>query len=118
MANILLINGPNLNLLGTREPDVYGEMNLDTIEDNLMELAKQHTHSLDCFQSNAEHEIVNKIQTCQNPGIASQCHVQSQINKKLTLETVLQFDGPDHEDVVKMTPKLVPRGSQNPSKIN
>ena len=69
MANILLINGPNLNLLGTREPDVYGEMNLDTIEDNLMELAKQHTHSLDCFQSNAEHEIVNKIQACQNSDI-------------------------------------------------
>jgi|TARA_B100000767_G_C19664181_1_gene492352 3-dehydroquinate dehydratase-2 len=66
MANILLINGPNLNLLGTREPDVYGEMNLDKIESRLTELAEQHTHSLDCFQSNAEHEIVNKIQACQN----------------------------------------------------
>lgn len=66
MANILLINGPNLNLLGTREPDVYGEMNLDKIESRLTELAEQHSHSLDCFQSNAEHEIVNKIQACQN----------------------------------------------------
>ena len=66
MANILLINGPNLNLLGTREPDVYGEMNLDKIESRLTKLAEQHTHSLDCFQSNAEHEIVNKIQACQN----------------------------------------------------
>ena len=64
--NILIINGPNLNLLGTREPDVYGEMNLDKIESRLTELAEQHTHSLDCFQSNAEHEIVNKIQACQN----------------------------------------------------
>ena len=66
MANIFLINGPNLNLLGTREPDIYGEMNLDKIESRLTELAEQHTHSLDCFQSNAEHEIVNKIQACQN----------------------------------------------------
>ena len=66
MANILLINGPNLNLLGTREPDVYGEMNLDKIESRLTKLAEQHTNSLDCFQSNAEHEIVNKIQACQN----------------------------------------------------
>jgi 3-dehydroquinate dehydratase-2 len=41
-------------------------MNLDKIESRLTELAEQHTHSLDCFQSNAEHEIVNKIQACQN----------------------------------------------------
>ncbi|MFM1592768.1 MAG: type II 3-dehydroquinate dehydratase [Woeseiaceae bacterium] len=66
MANILLINGPNLNLLGSREPDLYGEVNLENIEGTLTELAKKHGHSLDCFQSNAEHEIVDKIQAGQN----------------------------------------------------
>ena len=66
MANILLINGPNLNLLGSREPDLYGEVNLENIEGCLTELAKKHGHSLDCFQSNAEHEIVDKIQASQN----------------------------------------------------
>ena len=66
MANILLINGPNLNLLGSREPDLYGEVNLENIEGCLTELAKKHGHSLDCFQSNAEHEIVDKIQAGKN----------------------------------------------------
>ena len=66
MANILLINGPNLNLLGSREPDLYGEVNLENIEGCLTDLAKKHGHSLDCFQSNAEHEIVDKIQASQN----------------------------------------------------
>jgi len=62
MARLLLINGPNLNLLGTREPGVYGETNLQVIEDRMADLASADGHLLTSFQSNAEHEIVDRIQ--------------------------------------------------------
>ncbi len=62
MASLLLINGPNLNLLGSREPGVYGETNLPDVESRLTSLAKELSHELQCFQSNAEHEIVDRIQ--------------------------------------------------------
>ena len=62
MASLLLINGPNLNLLGTREPGVYGENDLAAIETKLESLAKDSGHQLQCFQSNAEHEIVDRVQ--------------------------------------------------------
>ena len=61
---LLVINGPNLNLLGTRENNHYGDINLEKIENNLLDLAKMHECSVDFFQSNAEHELVDKIQTC------------------------------------------------------
>lgn len=60
MAKILVIHGPNLNLLGTREPEVYGKISLDAINKELMHRAKKHK-VITC-QSNAEHEIVEKIQ--------------------------------------------------------
>jgi len=62
MASLLLINGPNLNLLGSREPGVYGETNLPDVESRLTSLAQEQGHELQCFQSNAEHEIVDRIQ--------------------------------------------------------
>ena len=60
--NILLINGPNLNLLGTREPEIYGHKTLSDIEQDLMQSAKNKGTKLECFQSNHEGEIVDKIQ--------------------------------------------------------
>ena len=62
MSKFLLLNGPNLNLLGTREPDVYGATRLDDIEANCIELAEDLGHSRECFQSNAEHELVERVQ--------------------------------------------------------
>jgi len=62
MASLLLINGPNLNLLGSREPGVYGETQLADVENRLMSLASERGHALQCFQSNAEHEIVDRVQ--------------------------------------------------------
>ena len=62
MASVLLINGPNLNLLGTREPGVYGETNLADVEERLASMAADLGHALQCFQSNAEHEIVDRVQ--------------------------------------------------------
>ena len=61
MMNILLINGPNLNLLGTREPEIYGNKTLSEIEQDLTKVAKDKKVTLDCFQSNHEGEIVDKI---------------------------------------------------------
>ena len=61
--NILLINGPNLNLLGTREPDIYGNKSLGDVENDLTKVAKKRNINLECFQSNHEGEIVDKIQT-------------------------------------------------------
>ena len=60
--NILLINGPNLNLLGTREPEIYGNKTLSDIENDLTKVAEKNSINLECFQSNHEGEIVDKIQ--------------------------------------------------------
>jgi len=62
MANILLLNGPNLNLLGTREPGVYGSTTLADIEQKLAATAQQLGHTLTTLQSNAEAELVDHIQ--------------------------------------------------------
>ena len=69
MASILVLNGPNLNLLGTREPEVYGATRLDDIEANCIELAEELGHSLDCFQSNAEHELIDRVQQAASDGV-------------------------------------------------
>jgi 3-dehydroquinate dehydratase-2 len=61
MAKILVVNGPNLNLLGTREPDHYGLTTLADINKKLTSLAKKADHELNSFQSNAEHELVDRI---------------------------------------------------------
>ncbi len=60
--DILLINGPNLNLLGTREPEIYGKKTLSQIEKELIQIAKQNRYKLECYQSNHEGKIVDKIQ--------------------------------------------------------
>ena len=62
MASLLLINGPNLNLLGSREPGVYGATSLADVEARLEELSGELGHEIVAFQSNAEHEIVDRIQ--------------------------------------------------------
>ncbi len=70
MANLLVIHGPNLNLLGTREPEHYGATRLDDINQQLSEQAIQAGHSLQNFQSNAEHEIVDRIHQAQQEKVA------------------------------------------------
>lgn len=62
MARILLLNGPNLNLLGTREPDHYGNNSLETIVADLSLKAGSLGHDLTHVQSNAEHELVETVQ--------------------------------------------------------
>ncbi len=62
MHRILLINGPNLNLLGRREPGWYGDVTLPAIEERLKALATGRGAILESFQSNAEHELVDRVQ--------------------------------------------------------
>jgi 3-dehydroquinate dehydratase-2 len=62
MRRILLINGPNLNLLGHREPGWYGDVSLSAIEERLKAAAQARGATLDSFQSNAEHELVDRVQ--------------------------------------------------------
>lgn len=59
---ILVVNGPNLNLLGTREPEVYGTLTLEKINEELLKYAKELGVDIEFFQSNVEGEIVNAIQ--------------------------------------------------------
>tara|TARA_Y100000758_G_scaffold24860_1_gene16770 strand:- start:870 stop:1310 length:441 start_codon:yes stop_codon:yes gene_type:complete len=61
MANFLLLNGPNLNLLGTREPEVYGETTLEEVVKKLSNISSKSGHELISIQSNAEHELVDQI---------------------------------------------------------
>lgn len=68
MATILVINGPNLNMLGRREPEIYGNETLEDIIGGLLELADEYNVRLFDFQSNAEHEIVERIHEAMDDG--------------------------------------------------
>ena len=66
---ILLLNGPNLNLLGTREPEIYGGDTLASIEARIAQLAADKGASLSAYQSNAEADLVNRIQQAGRDGV-------------------------------------------------
>ena len=59
--NMLLLNGPNLNMLGAREPKHYGSISLTSIEEKIQTLASHHNVKVECFQANSEEKLINKI---------------------------------------------------------
>jgi 3-dehydroquinate dehydratase-2 len=69
MARLLLLNGPNLNLLGTREPGLYGADTLEAIVSRCTILSQELGHDLIALQSNAEHEMVDAVQQAKSQGI-------------------------------------------------
>jgi 3-dehydroquinate dehydratase-2 len=69
MAKLLILNGPNLNLLGTREPDLYGVATLETIRQGCETLGRNLGHEVLFFQSNAEHALIDKIQAAHDEAI-------------------------------------------------
>jgi 3-dehydroquinate dehydratase II len=70
LATILVLNGPNLNLLGSREPHIYGRATLSEIEAELAERAGAAGHRVECLQSNAEHVLVDRVQAARGDGTA------------------------------------------------
>lgn len=62
MAKLLLVNGPNINLLGSREPEIYGKTNMAQINQHLESRAEKAGHMLECFQSNGEQAIIDRLQ--------------------------------------------------------
>jgi 3-dehydroquinate dehydratase-2 len=69
MATILILNGPNLNLLGSREPEIYGTASLDDINRHLATLAQEAGHHLLSLQSNAEYELIDRIHEAPGEGV-------------------------------------------------
>lgn len=70
MAEILVLNGPNLNLLGSREPEHYGTTTLETINQRLARLSEAAGHRVSFYQSNAEHELVGRVQQAMKDKVA------------------------------------------------
>ncbi len=69
MAHILVLNGPNLNLLGSREPGHYGHQTLAGIEKKLIESGAEQQHRVSCFQSNAENQLIDRIHQAGAEGV-------------------------------------------------
>jgi 3-dehydroquinate dehydratase-2 len=69
MATILVLHGPNLNLLGIREPGIYGATSLESINQQLTELCIASGHHLQTLQSNAEYELIDRIHDARKEGI-------------------------------------------------
>lgn len=70
MARLLVLHGPNLNLLGSREPEIYGHDTLADIDKRLGERASRAGHELASAQSNAEHELIGRIHQARADGVA------------------------------------------------
>lgn len=70
MAKLLVLHGPNLNLLGVREPEIYGRDTLADINNRLARRAQAAGHELDWYQSNAEHELIGRIHQARDEQIA------------------------------------------------
>ena len=69
MATILVLHGPNLNMLGEREPEIYGQDTLTSINQGLEQLAQDRGHHLLSMQSNAEYELVERVQDARHEGV-------------------------------------------------
>ena len=69
MAKLLVLNGPNLNLPGTREPEIYGHDTLDDINERLSAQAERLGHEISFVQSNAEHELIDAVHQARTDGV-------------------------------------------------
>ncbi len=92
MKKILVINGPNLNLLGKREKDIYGKETIEMINDDVKKLAKEEGIEVECYQSNHEGDIVDKINDADVSGIlinpAAYTHTSVAIRDALSAKNI------------------------------
>jgi 3-dehydroquinate dehydratase-2 len=94
MADIGVLHGPNLNLLGTREPDRYGTTTLAAIDRGLADKASAAGHTLEAFQSNAEHELVAHVQRAGDAGVDWLiCNPAALTHTSIALRDALQATG-------------------------
>ena len=90
-ASILILNGPNLNLLGTREPEHYGTTTLEMIEESCRALASANGYYCDCFQSNDEGALVSQIQQAQGQYDAIIFNAGAYTHTSVALRDALSF---------------------------
>ena len=113
MASILVLHGPNLNLLGEREPEIYGSRSLADINQTLQQQAQDAGHHLLAMQSNAEYELVERIQDARHEGVnfiiinpAAFTHSSIAIRDALAA-VELVGDGPDVRDAREQVERLL-----------
>lgn len=119
MASILLVHGPNLNLLGRREPSVYGTTTLSEYEDCVRRVAACAGHEVECFQSNHEGEIVDRIHEARERHDAIIINAGALTHYSWSIHDALgAFDGrvievhisnPHARDVFRRTSVIAPR---------
>lgn len=94
-AKVLVVNGPNLNLLGTREPGVYGSRTLESILESLRELAGELGLEIEAFQSNSEGELVSAIQGARGKHAAILINPAAYTHTSVAIrDALLSFEGP------------------------
>lgn len=94
-AKVLVVNGPNLNLLGTREPGVYGSRTLESILESLRELARELGLEIEAFQSNSEGELVSAIQGARGKHAAILINPAAYTHTSVAIrDALLSFEGP------------------------
>ena len=95
MKRVLLINGPNLNMLGTRQPELYGSDTLKDVETTAISLGQEMGLTVTCFQSNAEHEIVEAIQKARSNTDAIVINPAAYSHTSIAIfDAANMFDGP------------------------
>jgi len=95
MKRVLLINGPNLNMLGTRQPELYGSDTLKDVETTAISLGQELGLTVTCFQSNAEHEIVEAIQKARSNADAIVINPAAYSHTSIAIfDAANMFDGP------------------------
>ena len=94
-ARLLLLNGPNLNMLGTRQPEIYGAETLADVETAAVELGATLGLTVTCFQSNAEYELIDAIQNARNDADAIVINPAGYSHTSVAIfDALMMFDGP------------------------
>ena len=98
-ARVLVVHGPNLNLLGTREPEIYGRETLETIDASLVELGQSLGVEVECFQANGEGQLIDRIHAFAGLAAIPAAHPESSDNPEAPRGLVINPGGYTHTSV-------------------